>query len=99
MWPGANVVGAALKFRKRNEILPSCVLGKGRLYGTSHVAYIAPLRKGAKPETSNMADNRKQGFPKCSTLFLSEDGSPMLFYMTPSAMKTKLRPLIHVRDS
>ena len=34
--------------------------------------------------------------PRCSTLFLSEDGSQMLFYMTPCAMKTRLRPLIHV---
>ena len=63
------------------------------------MAYITPSHKRAKPETSKMADNRKEEFPKCSTLFLSEDGSPMLFYMTPSAMKTKLRPLIRVRDS
>ena len=69
------------------------------LRGTSHVAYITASLKRAKPETSKMADNRKEEFPKCSTLFLSEDGSPMLFYMTPSAMKTKLRPLIRVRDS
>ena len=41
----------------------------------------------------------KLEFPKCSTLFLTEDGSPILFYMTPSTMKTKLRPLIHVSDS
>ncbi|XP_078370369.1 telomeric repeat-binding factor 2-interacting protein 1-like [Oculina patagonica] len=32
--------------------------------------------------------------PRCSTLFLTEDGSQMHFYMTPCAMKTRLRPLI-----
>lgn len=34
--------------------------------------------------------------PRCSTLFVTEDGSQMNFYMTPCAMKTRLRPLIHV---
>ncbi|XP_068703263.1 telomeric repeat-binding factor 2-interacting protein 1-like isoform X2 [Montipora foliosa] len=41
-----------------------------------------------------MADSSKFQFPKCSTLFLTEDGSPMIFYMIPCSMKTKLRPLI-----
>ncbi|XP_029200394.2 telomeric repeat-binding factor 2-interacting protein 1-like isoform X1 [Acropora millepora] len=41
-----------------------------------------------------MAENGKDAFPKCSTLFLREDGSPMLFYLTPGSMKTRLKPLI-----
>lgn len=45
-----------------------------------------------------MADDNnevKDELPRCSTLFLSKDGSQMQFYMTPCAMKTRLRPLIH----
>ena len=46
-----------------------------------------------------MADDNnevKDELPRCSTLFLSKDGSQMQFYMMPCAMKTRLRPLIHV---
>ena len=44
-----------------------------------------------------MADSSEgDELPRCSTLFLTEDGSQMLFYMTPCAMKTRLRPLIYV---
>lgn len=45
-----------------------------------------------------MADDNegKDELPRCSTLFLSNDGSQMKFYMTPCEMKTRLRPLIHV---
>ena len=50
----------------------------------------------ARRFNSNMADSSKFQFPKCSTLFLTEDGSPMIFYMIPCSMKTKLRPLIDV---
>ena len=53
--------------------------------------------EGAKgANRSNMANGSSEEFPKCSTLFLTEDGSPMHFYMSPSSMKTRLRPLIYV---
>ena len=34
-----------------------------------------------------------------STLFLTEEGAPIVFYMTPCAMKSKLRPMIEVRGT
>ena len=60
--------------------------------------------KGAKtnfdPKMAGLACNKlsveSDELPRCSTLFLTEDGSQMNFYMTPCAMKTRLRPLIHV---
>lgn len=51
-----------------------------------------PKMAGLERKLSGEGDE----LPRCSTLFVTEDGSQMNFYMTPCAMKTRLRPLIHV---
>lgn len=51
-----------------------------------------PKMAGIERKLSGEGDE----LPRCSTLFVTEDGSQMNFYMTPCAMKTRLRPLIHV---
>lgn len=75
-----SIIGAAIILTR---LLRSSAWYRGTLWNAGIISKMADDNEG------------KDELPRCSTLFLSNDGSQMKFYMTPCEMKTRLRPLIH----